>query len=108
MIKIARIAAATAAVAAGLGLAGLAATDAQAQPGPFPPWCPGDYWDQGWGNNWDWERCHDNWQQDKAADPDGRRRKGRTRIRWTRIRSRRPRLGTGWTASARTASARMV
>jgi hypothetical protein len=59
MKKIARIAAATAAVAAGLGLAGLAATDAQAQPGPFPQWCPGDYWDQGWGNNWDWGRCHD-------------------------------------------------
>ncbi len=22
-------------------------------------WCPGDPWDQGWGDNWDWGRCHD-------------------------------------------------
>ncbi|MCV7353164.1 hypothetical protein [Mycobacterium parmense] len=44
----------------GLGLAGLGvATDAQAHPGPFPQWCPGDNWDPGWGNNWDWNHCHD-------------------------------------------------
>lgn len=61
--SIARIATTTAAVAAGVGLAGLsAATDAQAQPGPFPQWCPGEFWDPGWGNNWDWGRCHDDWQ----------------------------------------------
>ncbi len=28
---------------------------------PLPDyhWCPGQFWDQGWGNNWDWDRCHD-------------------------------------------------
>lgn len=47
---------------AGLGLAGLGvATIAEAQPRPFPEyhWCPGEWWDPGWGNNWDWGRCHD-------------------------------------------------
>jgi uncharacterized membrane protein YgcG len=58
-----RFAAATAVMAAGLGLAGLGvATEAQAQVGPFPQWCPGDFWDPGWGNNWDGGRCHDNWR----------------------------------------------
>src|SRR6202161_1946276 len=62
MKKIARIAATTAAIA-GLGLVGLgAATDAQAQPGPFPQWCPGEFWDPGWGNNWDMGGCHDNFR----------------------------------------------
>ncbi|CPR10570.1 Secreted protein antigen [Mycobacterium bohemicum DSM 44277] len=43
-----------------MGLAGLGvAAEAQAHPGPFPQWCPGDYWDPGWGNNWDWNNCHD-------------------------------------------------
>ncbi|HZC51333.1 MAG TPA: hypothetical protein VE441_02375 [Mycobacterium sp.] len=51
----------------GMGLAGLgAATDVQAQPGPFPQWCPGEFWDPGWGNNWDWNNCHD-W---RAGPPD--------------------------------------
>src|ERR1700722_2152079 len=50
----ARFAAATAVMAAGLGLAGLGvATEAQAQVGPVPQWCPGDFWDPGSGNNWD-------------------------------------------------------
>jgi hypothetical protein len=47
---------------AGFGLAGLgAAAVAEAQPGPVPDyhWCPGQPWDPGWGNNWDWNRCHD-------------------------------------------------
>ncbi|HZA09084.1 hypothetical protein [Mycobacterium sp.] len=61
----------TALVSAGMGLAGLglAAGTAQAEPGPFPTyhWCPGDFWDQGWGFNWDWGRCHD----DHHADADG-------------------------------------
>lgn len=58
-----RLAATTFVMVAGLGLAGLGvATDAQAQPGPFPQWCPGDYWDPGWGDNWDGGRCHDNWR----------------------------------------------
>ncbi|MCV7401969.1 hypothetical protein H7K24_17645 [Mycobacterium fragae] len=50
------------ALTAGLGLAGLgAAAVAHAQPAPFPDyhWCPGEYWDPGWGDNWDPDRCHD-------------------------------------------------
>jgi hypothetical protein len=60
--NIKRVAAATAITAAGLGLAGLGTvTVAGAQPGPFPDyhWCPGEWWDPGWGNNWDMGRCHD-------------------------------------------------
>jgi hypothetical protein len=38
------------------------ATEAQAQVGPFPQWCPGDFWDPGWGNNWDGGGCHDNFR----------------------------------------------
>jgi len=63
MNKKVRMAAATAALAAGLGFAGMgAATDAQAQPGPFPQWCPGEFWDPGWGDNWDRGGCHDNFR----------------------------------------------
>jgi hypothetical protein len=56
--------------AGGLALSafGLASGTAQAVPSPAPTyhhhWCPGDNWDQGWGNNWDWRNCHDwddNW-----------------------------------------------
>ncbi|MCA2242414.1 MULTISPECIES: hypothetical protein [Mycobacterium] len=55
--------AATISAIAGLGLAGLGvAIDAQARPGPFPQWCPGDFWDPGWGDNWDTGNCHDNWR----------------------------------------------
>jgi len=61
--NIIRVAAATAITTAGLGLAGLgAASVAQAFPGgPMPDyhWCPGQFWDPGWGNNWDQTRCHD-------------------------------------------------
>jgi hypothetical protein len=52
-------------MSAGLGLAGLgAAAVAEAQPAPFAPfpayhWCPGQWWDPGWGRNWDFGRCHD-------------------------------------------------
>jgi hypothetical protein len=62
--NIKRIAAATA-ITTGLGLAGLgAASVAGALPGPGGPlpdyhWCPGQWWDPGWGNNWDFGRCHD-------------------------------------------------
>ncbi|WP_424757760.1 hypothetical protein [Mycobacterium sp.] len=38
------------------------ATEAQAQVGPFPQWCPGDFWDPGWGDNWDGGGCHDNFR----------------------------------------------
>ena len=36
---------------------------AQAAPMPSNHWCPGDYWDPGWQDiyNWDWRQCHD-WQ----------------------------------------------
>src|SRR5580693_3209659 len=63
MKRFSRLSAATFALTTALGLAGLgAATDARAQPGPFPQWCPGDFWDPGWGDNWDWGDCHDNWR----------------------------------------------
>jgi len=68
MKNVARFAAATAVTAAGLGLAGLSAgTEAQAQPGPFPQWCPGDFWDPGWGDNWDGGHCHDNFRGDRGG-----------------------------------------
>jgi hypothetical protein len=65
--NIKRIAAATA-IASGLGLAGVgAASIAEAQPmAPMPDyhWCPGQFWDPGWGNNFDWGRCHDDFYFD--------------------------------------------
>lgn len=67
MKKYARFAASTAVVTAGLGLVGLgAATGAQAHVGPFPNyhWCPGQQWDPGWGNNWEWNACHDDFHRD--------------------------------------------
>jgi hypothetical protein len=67
VINIKQIAAATA-ITAGLGLAGVgAASVAEAQPaGPLPDyhWCPGQFYDPGWGNNWDWNRCHDDFYFD--------------------------------------------
>jgi hypothetical protein len=56
---------------AGLGLAGLgAAAIAQAQPAPFPDyhWCPGQFWDPGWGGNWDGGRCQGD-QQWQGGNP---------------------------------------
>jgi hypothetical protein len=64
--NIKRIAAATA-LTTGLGLAGLgAASVAEANPGPMPDyhWCPGQWWDPGWGQNWGWDRCHDDFYFD--------------------------------------------
>lgn len=62
MKNIRKIAAATA-ISAGFGLAGVgAASIAEAQPlAPLPGyhWCPGQFYDPAWGNNWDWNRCHD-------------------------------------------------
>jgi hypothetical protein len=50
----------TAAVAAGLGLAGLGtAAEAQAQPGPIPQWCAGPFFDNGFVGIWDRSGCHD-------------------------------------------------
>jgi hypothetical protein len=59
--KIARVTLSTFIVTSGLGLAGLgAASVAQAQPvAPFPQWCPGEFWDPGWGFNPDGFHCHD-------------------------------------------------
>jgi hypothetical protein len=67
----------TAVMAAGLTLAGLGvAAGAQAQPGPIPiptyHWCPGDPWDPGWGNNWDWGTCHDDHHRDIDGDDHSR------------------------------------
>src|ERR1700758_4190748 len=78
------------AVSAGLGMAGLglASGTAQAEPGPVPlyHWCPGDFWDPGWGDNWDGGNCHD----DFTRDMDG----------WDRSRDWRPDWradqGPGW------------
>ena len=55
-----------------LALAGLAfPTQAQASPGPFPQWCPGDDWDPGWGANWNQYSCHaDGSGGPQAVDPD--------------------------------------
>ncbi|BCO37500.1 hypothetical protein JMUB5695_03806 [Mycobacterium heckeshornense] len=59
---------------AGFALAGLgAASVAHARPTPLPNyhWCPGQPWDPGWGNNWDWNRCHDdNYYDGDPHDPD--------------------------------------
>lgn len=59
--------AATVVATGGLALAGLglASGTAQADIGPMPVyhWCPGDNWDPGWGNNWDWGVCHDDWNR---------------------------------------------
>jgi Family of unknown function (DUF6131) len=47
-------------MAAGLGLAGLGApAEAQAQPGPFPQWCAGPFFDNGFVGIWDRTGCHD-------------------------------------------------
>ena len=55
------VAASTAVVTAGLGFGAAGAAVAEAQPAPLPDyhWCPGQWWDPGWGNNWDHGRCHD-------------------------------------------------
>jgi hypothetical protein len=59
-------------VSGGVGLTGLglASGTAQAEPTPAPlyHWCPGDFWDPGWGFNWDWGLCHDDWHRDIDGD----------------------------------------
>ncbi|OBA78481.1 hypothetical protein A9W99_22550 [Mycobacterium sp. 1164966.3] len=52
---------------AGLGLSGVGtAVAAHAQPAPIPDyhWCPGQWWDPGWGQNWDGGNCHDDHHRD--------------------------------------------
>ena len=47
---------------------------------PLPDyhWCPGQFWDPGWGNNWDWGRCHDDFYFDgEPARPGSLARSGR-------------------------------
>jgi hypothetical protein len=58
-----------------LGLAGVgAAAGAQAQPASFPEyhWCPGEWWDPGWGENWDGGFCHDDHHRDIDGYDHGR------------------------------------
>jgi hypothetical protein len=84
-----RIAAATA-LTTGVGLAGLgAASVAEAYPGPMPDyhWCPGQFWDPGWGNNFDGGRCHDDFYYD--GEP-------RDRDHWHGQGEWHPDRGPGW------------
>jgi hypothetical protein len=77
MKNIARVAVSALVISSGLGLAGLgAATVAQAQPGPFPQWCPGDFWDPIWGGNPDGFHCHDGGPGWNRGGPDGWNRGG--------------------------------
>jgi hypothetical protein len=85
MKTIARVAASTVVMTAGLGFAGLgAAAVAQAQPVPFPAyyWCPGQWWDPGWGGNWDGGRCHDDHWYDGEARDQGHWHNGPYDQRW--------------------------
>ena len=65
-------AAAAVLMSGGVGIAGLAASSgiAHAQPEfvPLYHWCPGDFWDPGWGFNWEWTVCHDDWHRDIDGD----------------------------------------
>jgi hypothetical protein len=51
-----------------LGFAGLGVSvgTAAATVGSLPEyhWCPGQYFDQGWGDNWDPNVCHDDFHRD--------------------------------------------
>jgi hypothetical protein len=51
---------------AGAASVGLFAGTAQAEPGLIPDyhWCPGQYYDPGWGPNWDQNVCHDDYHRD--------------------------------------------
>jgi hypothetical protein len=51
---------------AGAASVGLSAGTAQAEPGFIPAyhWCPGQYYDPGWGPNWDQNVCHDDYHRD--------------------------------------------
>jgi hypothetical protein len=49
---------------------GLSAGIAQAEPAFVPTyhWCPGEYYDPGWGPNWDQGVCHDDFHRDRDGD----------------------------------------
>jgi hypothetical protein len=69
--RVSGLAAITFAITTALGLTGVvAATDAQARPAPSPEyqWCPGQFWDPGWGNNWDGGNCHDDHHRDRDGN----------------------------------------
>jgi hypothetical protein len=59
-------------ISSGVGLTGLGVgiRTAGAEPAPAPMyhWCPGDFWDPGWGFNWEWSGCHDDWHRDIDGD----------------------------------------
>ena len=59
-----------AAVLAGVAGLGLSAGTAEAAPGGFADyhWCPGQYYDLGWGPNWDQNVCHDDHHRDNDGD----------------------------------------
>ena len=59
-----------AAVLAGAAGLGLSAGTAQAEPGNIADyhWCPGQYYDPGWGPNWDRNVCHDDHHRDNDGD----------------------------------------
>jgi hypothetical protein len=67
-----RRAAAAVLMSGSVGLAGMGVASgiAHAAPAPAPlyHWCPGDFWDLGWGFNWEWFACHDDWHRDIDGD----------------------------------------
>jgi hypothetical protein len=59
-------------ISGGVGLTGLGVgigtAGAQPAPAPMYHWCPGDFWDPGWGSNWEGSVCHDDWHRDIDGD----------------------------------------
>ena len=55
---------------AGAASFGLSTGTAQAEPNFVPTyhWCPGQYYDPGWGPNWDQNVCHDDFHRDNDGD----------------------------------------
>ena len=55
---------------AGAASFGLASGAAQAAPGFIPDyhWCPGQFFDPGWGPNWDQNVCHDDFHRDNDGN----------------------------------------
>ncbi len=57
---------------------GVAIGTAQAEPRPVTTyhWCPGDYFRPEWGDNWDTDRCHDEYHRDGDSRYDNSRPRG--------------------------------
>jgi hypothetical protein len=55
---------------AGAASLGSSAGIAQAEPDFVPTyhWCPGQYYDPGWGPNWDQNVCHDDFHRDNDGN----------------------------------------